>query len=722
MLPAPPSTPSAPPSSASSLPEPSPSPEAAALARATRLFQAGRGEAALLAAEEAAREDSLPALLLLAAVLFSLDRPQAALAACNRALARDRDNAPALLNTGRVLERLGDDAAAEHAFLRALEQAPRWPEAGTALALLQGRNRHHAAALARLAEVVELAPEDPEARFNLADMTLAQGDLEAAQAHFSRCLTLQPRHLRARLGLALALAARGEVEAAREHITQAVAQDPQALAHYRSPFLADLGSEYPSLEPRRVYLAIAYTRLCQGDWSQRRETLDKLGHWLSAETAPGTPSTPNSPPLDDPDLPFAALAMDLAPTEQLALARQVAARLQAAQPILPRYRRRPRQRLRIGYVSSDLRQHATGFLTRRLFALHDRERVEVYAYSTHAGDDSPVERDIAASCDTFRRIPQLSPGAAAALIAQDEIDILVDLAGYTRLARSQIFAARPAPVQVAYLGYPCTTGTPWMDYAILDRTILPPAERHTWSETPVYLPSTYFIYNDAQTVAPALSRAEAGLPETGPVLCCFNGTWKIDPDTFSLWMELLRDRPDSTLWLYGDHPGTPLHLRREAAARGIAPERLVFAPPLPHEQHLARYRLADLCLDTPLCNGHTTTADTLYVGCPVLTRPGRTMASRVASSLLRAAGLEGLIAANAADYRARAQALLAQPQALAEVRRQVAAARQEGTLFATERRVRELEAAYALMWERRGQAGAERGPLEVAPLGPEGRG
>lgn len=691
---------------------PSPDPDKA-LARATQLFQEGRREAALLAAEDAAREESLPALLLLAAILFALDRPQAALVACNRALARDRDNAPALLNTGRVLERLGDLPAAEHAFARALAAAPRWPEAMTALALLLGRSGRHPEALALLAQAVELLPEDPEARFNLADMTLAQGDAEAAARHFTHCLAQQPGHLRARLGLAQALAARGEVEAAQAHIAQAAAQDPQALARYRSPFLADLNSEYPSLDPRRIYLAIAYNRLCQGDWSCRRETRERLTRWLAVDAIPA---------LDDPDLPFAALAMDLEAEEQLRLARQVAARLGAAQPVLPRFRRRPRQRLRIGYVSSDLRQHATGFLTRRLFALHDRERVDVYAYSTHAGDGSAVEVDIAASCDTFRCIPQLSPGAAAALIAQDEIDILVDLAGYTRLARSQIFAARPAPVQVAYLGYPCTTGAPWMDYAILDRSVLPPGEHHTWSEIPVYLPSTYFIYNDAQAVAPTPSRAEAGLPATGPVLCCFNGTWKIDPDTFGLWMGLLHACPESTLWLYGDHPATPQHLRREAAARGIAPERLVFAPPVPHEQHLARYRLADLCLDTPLCNGHTTTADALYAGCPVLTRPGRTMASRVAASLLRAAGLEGLITANAADYQARARELLAQPSALAEVRRQVTAARQDGTLFATERRVRELEAAYALMWERRGQAGAERISLEVALPGPEGPG
>lgn len=678
-----------------------------ALVRATRLFQEGRGEAALSVAEAAARDESLPALLLLAATLFSLDRPQAALVACNRALARDRDNAPVLLNTGRVLERLGDLPAAEHAFARTLELAPRWPEAMTALALLLGRSGRHPEALALLARAVELAPDDSEARFNLADMILAWGDADSAARHFTLCLAQQPGHLRARLGLALALSARGEVEEAQAHIARAAAQDPQGLAHYRSPFLADLGSAYPSLDPRRIYLAIAYNRLCQGDWSQRREARENLGRWLAADVAP---------PLDDPDLPFAALAMDLGAEEQLGLARQVAARLQAAQPVLPRYRRRSRQRLRIGYVSSDLRQHATGFLTRRLFALHDRERVEVYAYGTHGGDGSAVEAEIAASCDTFRRIPQLPPGAAAALIAQDEIDILVDLAGYTRLARSQIFAARPAPLQVAYLGYPCTTGAPWMDYAILDRSVLPPEERHTWSEIPVYLPSTYFIYNDAQAVAPPPSRAEAGLPATGPVLCCFNGTWKIDPDTFGLWMDLLRGCPESTLWLYGDHPATPLHLRREAVARGIAPERLVFAPPLPHEQHLARYQLADLCLDTPLCNGHTTTADALYAGCPVLTRPGRTMASRVAAGLLRATGLQELIATDAADYQARAQALLAQPQALAALRQQVARARQEGALFATERRVRELEAAYALMWERRGQAGADRGPLEIALL------
>jgi len=677
------------------------------LEEARQRYETGRPEAALLAAERAAEKGEIPALMLLAAIHFSLGHLLAAQEACNLVLRQVPDHPEALFNTAMILQRMGDLPAAEHAYRRTLALCPDATATLSGLAQVYGASQRHQEAIALLRQVTVLRPQDAQAHFDLADMLLAEGNLEGASQTFQDCLALDPMHHNARIGLALALSAQGEVAAAEVHLAQVAAAAPEALQAYRSPFIADQESQYPSLAPRRIYLAIAYSRLCQGDWSHRKESQERLTRWLATETPP---------PLDDPDLPFAALAFDLSSAEQHKLGQQVAARIQATVPPLPppRHQAGARRRLRIGYVSSDLRRHATGFLTRSLFALHDRKEVEIYAYSTRAGDDSDVEQDIATSCDVFRRIHHLPDAAATALIAQDRIDILVDLAGYTKHARSRIFAARPAPIQVGYLGYPCTTGASWLDYAILDETVAPATELSHWSEAPVYLPDTYFIYNDHQPVhADPCCRADAGLPEDARVLCCFNGTWKIEPGIFSVWMEILRRSPASVLWLYADNKETPGNLWREAERQGINPHRLIFAPPLPHEQHLARYRLADLCLDTPLCNGHTTTADALYMACPVLTRPGCTMASRVASSLLRAAGLEELIATSDRDYLERALALLENPDTLRALHRRMEQHTRQTPLFATEQRVRQLEQAYRLMWEQRQQRGPHQPPRPI---------
>jgi predicted O-linked N-acetylglucosamine transferase (SPINDLY family) len=289
---------------------------------------------------------------------------------------------------------------------------------------------------------------------------------------------------------------------------------------------------------------------------------------------------------------------------------------------------------------------------------------------------------------------------AAERIAADEVDILVDLKGYTIDARTQIAALRPAPIQVNFLGYPGTMGAPFMDYILVDDFVVPTDQQPFFTEKLVHLPGCYQVNDSRREIAPrTLTRAECGLPEQGFVFCCFNNTYKITPAVFDVWMKLLGAVPGSVLWLFEANRFAADNLRREAQARGIAPERLVFAPRLDGPAHLARHRLADLFLDTFPVNAHTTASDALWAGCPLLTIAGETFVSRVAGSLLRALAMSELVTANLEEYQALALRLAGDPGQLAELRARLAANRGTSALFDGERFARSLERAYAQMWE-----------------------
>jgi len=277
----------------------------------------------------------------------------------------------------------------------------------------------------------------------------------------------------------------------------------------------------------------------------------------------------------------------------------------------------------------------------------------------------------------------------------------VDLKGYTTDARPGIFACRAAPVQVSYLGYPGTVGADYIDYLIADRVLVPEGMEHHYQEKLVFLPGSYQVNDAKREIAGTLySRTEAGLPETGVVFCSFNNSYKITPAMFDVWMRILDRTPESCLWLLADNDTARANLLREAAARGIDPGRLVFAPRLPLPEHLARMRLADLFLDTFPCNAHTTASDALWAGVPLLTLAGEAFAARVAASLLTAVGLPELVAGSPDVYEDMAVALAAQPERLVALREALAANRARATLFDTHHHVRKLEAAFLTLHER----------------------
>jgi len=369
----------------------------------------------------------------------------------------------------------------------------------------------------------------------------------------------------------------------------------------------------------------------------------------------------------------------------------------------PRSTPRPkaRARIRIAYVSADYYTHATAILAEQLFKMHDRSSFEIIGISLNTVSNDATTDRLRHYFDAYHEVAEQGSEQIAALIRALDIDILIDLKGYTKDARPDIFAHHPAPVQVSYLGFPGTMGGDLMDYIIGDATVTPPGHEAFYSEKVVRLPGSYQINDNQRPIPQALdTRAEHGLPEQGFVFCCFNNNYKITPSVFAIWMRLLRQVDGSVLWLLQDNEDAARNLRAEATRHGVDPSRLVFAGRLPVSHHLARHRHADLFLDTRPYNAHTTTSDALWAGLPVLTCPGEAFAARVAASLLGAAGLPELIAADYLEYERLALELATEPHKLATIKDKLERQRMSCDLFDTEKTTRALEAAYRAMYAR----------------------
>lgn len=370
------------------------------------------------------------------------------------------------------------------------------------------------------------------------------------------------------------------------------------------------------------------------------------------------------------------------------------------------------RRLRVGYVSSDLRDHAIGYLMAELVELHDKTKVETFVYYCGPPASGALNERYRAAVDHWTDITDLTDEAAARAIAADGVDILVDVNGHTRFTRTGVFAKRPAPVIVNWLGFPGTMGTPFHHYIIADDWIIPPESEMYYAEKVVRLPC-YQANDRKRVVAPERpTRAAAGLPDEGFVFCCFNGTQKFTRHTFERWVEILRRTPGSVLWLLGGDPGTETRLVEFAEQRGVARGRLIFAPKLANPYHLARYPLADLFLDTAPYGAHTTASDALWMGVPVLTHSGRSFASRVCGSLVRSAGLADLVCESAGEYVERAVALANDPEALRAYRARLEQGRATSTLFDMDRLVAALEDLYLGMCEDHRQGRLPRPDLD----------
>jgi predicted O-linked N-acetylglucosamine transferase (SPINDLY family) len=358
-------------------------------------------------------------------------------------------------------------------------------------------------------------------------------------------------------------------------------------------------------------------------------------------------------------------------------------------------------RIRLGYLSADLFQHATAGLMAGLFELHDRSRFEVTAFSFGPPSNDAMRQRLEKSFEHSIEVRDKSDQEIAKLARDREIDIAVDLKRFTNESRPGIFARRPAPVQVSYLGYPGTMGAPYIDYLIADATLIPKDQRRHYIEKIAYLPNSYQVNDSTRPVAvPRFSRRDMGLPEQGFVLCSFNNNYKITPQVFDIWMRLLRKVDGSVLWLLEANETAAKNLRAEARARGVGDERLVFAKRVGWDAHMARHRLADLFLDTFPCNAHTTASDALWEGLPILTCLGETFVGRVAASLLHAVGLPELVTHSHTEYESLALALATDPRQLSGIRQKLAQNRTTHPLFDTALSTKHIEDAYAQMMHR----------------------
>jgi len=639
-----------------------------------------------------------------ATLLLELKRPREALAQIEELLRRRPAQTDFLADAGIVLEALGEHDAALARYGEALRRAP-----GDFRARL-----NRGALLARLGRLEEALADDlvlakryagsAAAHYNLADVLLRLDRYEASFAAVDRALRLAPSDAAILMLRGLALAMLGRDAEARASFERARSVDAAAAEAYRAAAASAIGVAVPqrlTLDPRQIRLARLLERQKTCDWRERPRLIEGM-RALAAELR----STPFA--LEEMGLYHTALSLPLTAAEQQGLARGIALAAEARAAALSpgpasgtgRRGKANGERIRLGFISSDFREHPAAQLHWRQLAGHDRRQFEVCGYSLHRGD-GPARERIVAACDTFREVSTLADREIAMRIALDGIDILVDLTGHMDFSRPGVLALRPAPLRVSYLGFPATLGDKLVDYRVTDACTTPPAEEAFWGEKLVFLPGTLFIYNDREAIADAApSRSACGLPERGFVFCSFNAGYKIEPDVFDVWMRLLARVPGSVLWLLDGGAAVRGNLRREAAARGVVPERLVFAPRLPPAEHLARHTCADLFLDTFYCGAHTTAADALWAGLPVLTCAGGTMAARIGAGIVRAAGLPELICPDPAAYEETAFRLATRPDELADLRETLARNRTTCSLFDTARRVRELDCAFETMWQR----------------------
>jgi predicted O-linked N-acetylglucosamine transferase (SPINDLY family) len=459
----------------------------------------------------------------------------------------------------------------------------------------------------------------------------------------------------------------------------------QAIDCLKTALCLDLG---PMEAGVRDLLAYYERQVC--NWTAAEEQIRGLTHAI--DSMPPDAAVCLSP--------FTHVTLLDDPALQLRAARAHARHLQSGVAALP-----PRQparggRIRIGYVSADFHRHATSYLMAEMLERHDRARFEIVLYSLGRDDGSELRSRLQACGAVFVDALEMEVGDLAQRIRDDGIDILVDLKGYTRDSRPALFALRPAPVQVSYLGYPGSCGASYIDYIVGDPVVTPLEAAEHYAEKIAQMPGCYQC-NDGQRAQPLPAhRSDHGLPEEALVLCGFNESYKISPEVFDVWCSLLRELPDAVLWLLECNPEATAALRREAGSRGIAADRLVFAPKIQSAAHLSRLSCADLFLDTWPCNGHTTASDMLWSGVPVVTSLGRTFASRVASSLLHAVGLPKLVCADEPAYQSLVIELAHDRSRLAGMRLHLQEARHSCDLFNGAAAARDLEALFERMWER----------------------
>jgi protein O-GlcNAc transferase len=630
------------------------------------------------------------------AVLLDLGCAEDALTSFQQAIALKTDFLEAYFNRANAFAALGRHQRALAGYDEALRLYPRYGAAHACKSAILMILQRYDEALVAAKAAIEIDPAHVDALINCGAASQHLGHFDEAIAAYDSALSVSPRAVAALRNRAAAMAALGrhrealadydqllaitpgdaDAAAGRGEALRALGQHPEALAAFEQALVLN------PVQPLALG-GSAFTALNLCDWDRA----ERLGAELMRRVEAGMAVSP-------------FILLNLCDSSRLhATGAKNFVRDQIKTPS-QRFRHdasRHDDRIRIAYLSCDFCQHPIGLLTAELFERHDRSRFEIVGISFGPDDGSALRARLARSFDAFHDVRAVGSREVAKLIHDLRTDIAVDLTGYTAGCRPEILAWRPAPVAVNYLGYPGTMAASFIDYIIADPIVLPLTEQPFYTEKFVHLPDSYQVNSRRSGADETPTRAAAGLPETGFVFCCFNNAFKIGRPIFDIWMRLLASVEGSVLWLLAPHDVARNHLRNAATSRGIDPDRLVFAAREPLAVHLARHRLADLVLDTLPYNAHTTASDALWAGVPVITCPGHAFASRVGASLMMSAGMSDLVAPDLAAYEALALWLATEPQALAECRQRLEQQHATAPLFAVDRQVDDLEAAFAHM-------------------------
>ena len=608
----------------------------------------------------------------------------------------------------------GHAAEARALFEAVLAQEPRDFVCLYSLCILAMQDRQPQQALQYIERAIEVLPEYPAGHFARGTVLQAVGLYEEALQSFDQALTLKPDYVEAlnnKANLLHTLHRHHEALVCLEEAARLDPSDDKALGNLgyilteykRNAMAAAYFSKVLEINPYYDYAQglRAYALLHCCDWRGYDEHRAAIREGISEGRRVCNP--------------LAFMALSDEPPEQL-LCAQIFARHRFPEEPRPIwqgeiYRHR---KVRVAYVSPDFREHPVGHALCGVLEQHDHSRFELFGISLGVDDKSSLRKRYRQAFDHFIDARELRSAELAQWVRSMEIDVMVDLAGYTSGSRADMFAMRPAPIQVSYLGFPGTLGAPYMDYILADKVVIPDENRPYYQEQVVWLPHAYFPADNTVGIAEETpSRKDCGLPDEGFVFCSFNHDYKINPPVFAVWMRLLKAVPGSVLWLMKLNEDAQSHLLREADAAGVNPERIIFATRVPRiEDHLARYRQADLFLDTHPYNAHTTANDAIRAGLPLLTRLGGSFPSRVASSLLTTLGVPELIASSLEDYENKALHFATNPEALESIAQKMRDQLPGNPLFDSVRQARALETAYQVMASRY-QQGLGPGPIEV---------
>jgi len=516
-------------------------------------------------------------------------------------------------------------------------------------------------------QAITLEPDYAEALYNRGNTLRELKRLEEALASYDKALALKPDY--------------ADAYNNRANVLKALKRYEEAISNYDKAIALKPDYEF-------VLEDLIFTKMIICDWNNLETQVAQLVHKIEFAEKVSSP--------------FPILSISDSAELQRKTAEIFILAKHPASKALPEIPKRPRRdKIHIGYFSADFREHAVAFLAAELFERHNRSQFEVTAFSFGPNTRDGMRGRLEAAFDKFIDVRNQSDKDVASLARKLEIDIAVDLGGVTQDSRTDIFAIRAAPIQVNYLGYPGTMGADYIDYIVADRFVIPDMQQQHYSEKVIYMPDTFQANDSNRLISDRTpSRANVGLPENAFVFCSFNNSYKITATFFDIWARLLREIDGSVLWLLGDNADVKRNLQNEIERRGVDSTRLIFASRVPYSEYLARYRLADLFLDTSPFNGGTTASDALWVGLPLITCSGEAFAARMAGSLLRAIGMPELITESTTDYEALALKLARDPDLMTSIKTRLARNRSSHPLFNAQRFTHHIEAAYTAMYER----------------------